>query len=338
MNKTADKELTTKEKVLALLKNHPNQFISGQEIADKLFITRAGIWKAIKSLRESGYKIESITNRGYRLCLDNDFASESFLNEQLSGHNLVCKVYDEVSSTNDFAKDLSLSGSFSGSDILVVSASQTKGRGRKGRSFFSPKGSGLYFSLLLHPDISFSKASFLTALAAESLALSIEECTDKKVSIKWVNDIFLNNKKIAGILTESFGSLEEECPEYVVIGIGLNVYPFETDLPKDLKKIVGYLTKREEAPENLINDICVKCVEHIYSFIDEIDKKTFLEGYKAHSNLIGKYVRISDSAHSPGKKEYGLVTGIDDECRLLVKLDNETNIALSGREVSVMKY
>ena len=329
-----DKELSTKEKVLNILKQNPNAFVSGQEIADTLFLTRAGIWKAIKNLRESGFTIESVTNKGYRLVLDYDGINIDFIKKSLpESLSLKYYSYEEVTSTNDIARE----HAYEKSDILIAANSQTNGRGRKGRVFFSPKDTGLYFSLLIHPEIPFSKATYITCIAAESLVLAIHDTLGIETSIKWVNDIFLKDRKIAGILTETFGSLEEEFPEYVVVGVGINIYPFTDELPSDIKKRAGFLIKKADNTANLKNLLCINFVKHFYTFLSEIDRKTFLDGYRMHSNLIGRYVRIHNDK-KPSKKEYALVTGIDDECRLLVTYDDKKTAALTGKEVSVVKY
>jgi len=329
-----NKELSTKEKVLNILKQNRNSFVSGQEIADTLFLTRAGIWKAIKNLRESGYTIESVTNKGYRLVLNYDGVDIHFIEKSLSEIlSLKYYSYEEVTSTNDIAKEHANEKS----DLFIVADSQTEGRGRKGRAFFSPKDTGLYFSLLIHPELPFSKAAYITCIAAESAVLAIYDTLGIEVTIKWVNDIFLSDKKIAGILTETFGSLEEEFPEYVVVGVGINLYPFKEELPSDIKKKAGFLTKNTDNTANLKSLLCINFIKHFYRFLSEIDQKTFLEGYRRHSNLIGKYVLIK-SDKSPSKKEYAIVTGIDDECRLLVTFDDKKTAALIGKEVSVVKY
>lgn len=328
----------SKEKVLRLLKENANSYLSGQDIADRLYITRAGIWKIIKSLREEGYDIDSVTNRGYRLNTSLDCVNASFIGSHLSGLKEApkCFVFDEVTSTNDVAKNL-LSKENADGDILVIADSQTEGRGRKGRVFFSPKDTGLYISLLTHPEIPFSKATAITCIAAESLVLAVKDVLDIDVSIKWVNDIFYGDKKVAGILTETFGSLEEEYPEYVITGIGINIYPFSGKLPSEIKNKAGYLISGGKPVDNLKNLLCVKFIEYFYHYLKEADDKTFLEGYRKHSNLIGKYVKINSYGRS-SKNEYALVTGIDDECRLTVLYDDSKEAALVGKEVSVVKY
>ena len=329
-----EKELSTREKVLNILKQNLNTFVSGQEIADTLFLTRAGIWKAIKSLREGGYNIESVTNKGYRLVCDYDGIKIDFIKNSLPDNlSLKYYLYEEVTSTNDVAREHENEKS----DLLIISNSQTNGRGRKGRVFFSPKDTGLYFSLLIHPELPFSKATYITCIAAESLVLAIKETLGIEVSIKWVNDIFFKDKKIAGILTETFGSLEEEFPEYIVVGVGVNIYPFVEELPSDIKKRAGFLVRNANTSDNLKNLLCISFINHFYRFLSEIDKKSFLDGYRRHSNLIGKYVRIQNDKN-PSKKEYALVTGIDDECRLLVTFNDKKTAALLGKEVSVVKY
>ncbi|MCR4649444.1 MAG: biotin--[acetyl-CoA-carboxylase] ligase [Lachnospiraceae bacterium] len=369
--------ISTKDKVLKLLKENANSYISGQDIADRLYITRAGIWKIIKKLKEEGYDIESVTNRGYRLSTSFDTVNADFIKEELAPG--ICPEFHsftEVSSTNDVAKEIfstkksfhsvyeeSFSSSKSedkktdisddkkhnknskeniftagASDILVISDSQTSGRGRKGRSFYSPKDTGVYLSLLIRPEIPFSKATYLTCIAAESIVLSIKEVLNIDVTIKWVNDIFFEDRKIAGILTETFGSLEEEYPEYIIVGVGINVYPFSGKMPASLKNKAGFLIKDGKPIDNLKNLLCIHFVRNFYRFLKEFDTKSFLEGYRAHSNLIGKYVVINPTADTAAAKSYALVTGIDDNCRLLVKYDDGKKEALLGKDVSVVKY
>ena len=241
----------------------------------------------------------------------------------------------ETDSTNNVLKQMALEGAPSGT--VVTADCQTAGKGRLGRSFASPAGKGIYLSYLMHPKAEAELISTITCWAAVATVNAISSVCGITPSIKWVNDIFLKDRKIAGILTETFGSLEEEFPEYVVVGVGINIYPFTDELPSDIKKRAGFLIKKADNTDNLKNLLCINFVKHFYTFLSEIDRKTFLDGYRMHSNLIGRYVRIHNDK-KPSKKEYALVTGIDDECRLLVTYDDKKTAALTGKEVSVVKY
>ena len=336
------KEKSTKEKVLDILMENANTYVSGEKLASKLYVTRAGIWKAVSSLRNEGYSITSVTNRGYMLQIDGDPIRLSFIEKALkvrSGKQeypaaFSPKIYhfETVGSTNTEAVNRK-----NERDILIIADEQTNGRGRKGRSFYSPKDTGLYFSLLTHPHLSFDESSYLTCAAAEAVVNAIHDETGLKAGIKWMNDIFLGNKKVAGILTETTGSFEEKYPEFVIVGIGINVYPLPKDNPA---KSAGSLMKKGEPVENLRNRLLIRTLVYFDRYFMDLQngQKSFLEGYRNHSNLIGKYVRINDEQSPRRKNDYALVEGIDDNCRLIVRFDDGREESLKGTEVSVVRY
>lgn len=330
------KEKKTKERVLELLEAKNATFVSGQEIADTLYITRAGIWKAVKSLRESGIEIEAVSNRGYRLVREKDFLSKEYIDDRLrDGHDgLNVAVKGEVESTNDIAREFSYNND---GDAVIIADYQTNGHGRRGRAFFSPKGTGLYMSLLIHPKVDISKATQLTCMAAVAVCKAIEEITDLKPTIKWVNDIFLEGKKVCGILTEGHTSMEDGSLEYVIVGIGINLYPPKEGFPDDIRKTAGVLFPHGQNKENVKNDLSCRIIEEFMKLYIQGENAEFIDDYRSRSNLIGNYVKIIQ----PGKNaayEYGKVLGIDDECHLIVESDEGERKALSTGEVSVVKY
>ena len=198
-----------------------DEYLSGQQICDTFQVSRTAVWKAINQLKEEGYEIEAVRNRGYRLASWPDVLSEkeiaSCLKSAWAGRNL--EFWKDIDSTNTRAKELGEKGAPHGT--LVVAEQQTAGKGRRGRSWVSPAGSSIYMTLLLRPEVEPSRAPMLTLLMAYSIAEALRESEQIDVQIKWPNDLVLNKKKICGILTEM--SAEVDYVHYVVIGVGINV-------------------------------------------------------------------------------------------------------------------
>lgn len=347
--------MKTKDLVLNLLKENGNQYISGQEIADKLFLTRAGVWKAVKALKADGYSIEAVNNRGYCLVTDTEVLSSELIGKfiypdrvtkdsDISAYsdNKITKpdgmriiALDSVDSTNNEARKYAMDG-FDG-DMLIVSDHQTSGRGRRGRAFHSPKGTGLYMSFLIHPQVEISKATLITCMAAVSVCRAIKEVAGLDVSIKWVNDIFYNDHKVCGILTEGFTSMEDGSLSYVIVGIGINIYPPRDGFPPEISKIAGALFKSEAEASDIKNRLCAAVAKHFIGIL-ESDSNEYINEYKDRSNLTGHYVKIMQGDGKTTEKGYALVKGIDDECHLIVQYDDGSEELLSTGEVSVVKY
>ncbi len=330
--------MSTKEEVLHILQENGTSFLSGQQIADRLFLTRAAVWKAIKALQKDGCHIEAVTNRGYRLLVD---PVRPNLNQirQLSTlpKDFEILYFDSIPSSNDQAKLLAANNSQK--DLIVIAGSQTKGKGRRGRIFYSPDKTGLYISFLLHPQMSFSQAVRLTCMMAEALCRAIEEVTGLQPDIKWVNDIFYNGKKIAGILTEGESSLEDGSLSYVVIGVGLNLYPPYEGFPESLKNVAGSLLNSAYDP-NVRDSLYASLIKHFFSLYEDPNFSAFIDGYRSRSMLIGRYVKLlqPDKERRKGGYDYALVTGIDENCQLCVKYEDGKEATLSSGEISVIRY
>ena len=219
-----------KDQVLAFLKEE-NKYCSGEEISQKLGVTRTAIWKAINKLRAEGYEIESTTKRGYRLVETPNIITPSEVKENLETKVLGQTIYYEeaLDSTNNKAKKLAREGAVEGT--LVIADQQTNGKGRLGRVWKSPAGAGIWMSLILRPNILPQYASQVTLIAGLNMCEAIQEMTGLTASIKWPNDVVVNGKKICGILTEM--SAEMDQVNYIVVGIGVNVNikSFPEDLP-----------------------------------------------------------------------------------------------------------
>lgn len=220
---------TTKDRVLQRLEAHKGSFVSGGKLASDLGVTRNSIWKAIRALQAEGYDIESVTGRGYRLSAASTILSAASIQHYVTDHRIVVEYHDSIDSTNTRCKLLAEHGAPEGT--FVVANCQTAGRGRQGRPFYSPKGAGIYFSLLLRPTFELEDVSLLTTYAACVTARAIEEIFGLQTQIKWVNDIFCNGHKVCGILTEAQFSAESHAVTYVVVGIGVNARDPKAAIP-----------------------------------------------------------------------------------------------------------
>ena len=224
-----------KERVLAVLEENKGKSVSGSEIARSVGMTRSAVWKAVKILREEGYSICAVTNKGYCLSEENDFLSEQAIVPNLRTEKLGRKldVFKTIDSTNNFAKSLAQLGAEHGT--TVISEVQTQGKGRMGKNFYSPLGMGIYMSVIIRPKLSVEHSLLITSCAAVAVAEAIEKVSGIDCKIKWVNDIYAGNKKLCGILTEASVDVEQGGLEYAVVGIGLNVQ--NVTFPKNVADI-----------------------------------------------------------------------------------------------------
>ena len=320
--------MKTKDIVLRELERNRANYISGQELAERLNISRTAIWKAINSLKKSGFQIESQTKVGYKLIESDDKLSDEGirkgLRDELKDIDII--VYDEIDSTNTEAKRR-LYSSYVKDFTVIVSDMQKGGRGRTGKSFTSPKGSGVYFSIILHPKDSydFSYFDLTTVKAAVAVAEGIKEATDKQAEIKWVNDLFLNGKKICGILSELDADFESRSVKSVIVGIGINVNEPRDDSFKDLKNIAGYI-----GTDVIRNEILSSVLNAFYENNFVKSDKEIIDYYKKHSLVIGRDL----SFELNGKKYSAKGIDINDKGNLIVDTGKE-KITLSSGEVSI---
>lgn len=320
--------MTTKEKLLTLLESQQGTFVSGEEIARTLSVSRAAVWKAMKSLQQEGYQIDAATNRGYCLLAQGDILSAQGVKKYLK-QELSITVSPAVESTNAVLRSLAELGAPEGT--VIIANSQSRGKGRSGRTFYSPGDTGLYLSLLLRPVHASPKQTvMLTAAAAAAMCQAMEAVGGSSPQIKWVNDIFLNGKKICGILSEAAFSLETGAPEYVVIGAGVNVYTPKTGFPPELKDIAGPLWKKE-VPDGK-NRLAAAFLDRFLTLYKTADPALFLEDYRRRSLVVGKDVTVL-----LGEQERNAhALGIDAECRLLVRYESGETAALSYGEVRIL--
>ena len=323
--------MSTKTQILALLESSRGQSISGEYIAERLNISRSAVWKSIKELEKSGYKIKAVTNKGYCLCEDNDIISVQGILPYLSIEDFSNKifVYDSLESTNKTAKEMAISGAKHGT--IVIANNQTAGRGRYDRKFYSPSGHGVYMSLIIHPSrMWFETPTLLTIFAAVSVCEAIESITNKEPQVKWVNDIFLEGKKICGILTEAVLDLESGNIQWIVIGIGVNFSTPSIDFPQELQKIAGSVF-----PDG--NSICTRnqliaeITNRMVSPEKQCNEKQIIEKYRQRLMMIGKKITITGL----GDPYEAIALDIDDLGGLIVEKDTGEIVSLSAGEISV---
>lgn len=312
-----------KDRVLAVLEENKGKSVSGSEIARSVGMTRSAVWKAVKMLREEGYSICAVTNKGYCLSEENDFLSEQSIVPNLHTKALGKKidVFKTIDSTNNFAKSLAQLGAEHGT--TVISEVQTQGKGRMGRSFYSPLGMGIYMSVILRPKLSVEHSLLITSCAAVAVAEAIERVSGVECKIKWVNDIYAGDKKLCGILTEASVNVEQGGLEYAIVGMGINVQ--NVTFPKNVADIATSikLETGENISRSLLAAEVLNCLEEK---LENITDKSFIEEYRRRSNLIGKRITVTQ-----GDNVYeASCTGIDEYGRLLIKLDNGEDKALSS--------
>ena len=302
-----------RDRILALLKDKEG-YISGEDLSSSLKISRQALWKHIQELKEEGYDIEAVPHLGYQLsgAPDRLFPSEVShgLNTKFIGNKI--HYFESIDSTMNAAAQLGLQGA--GEGALILAESQAKGRGRLGRTWFSPKHKGIYFSLILRPKILPSQAPVLTLLAAVSICEAIKETTGLGPEIKWPNDILLGNKKLGGILTEL--SAETDKVNFVVIGAGLNI-----NNPK--KELISGSTSLKEHKKENINRIqllqaVLRRIEENYLIFGKKGSASIIEKWRECSITLGRRVKVyCQKEHIEGE-----AMDIDSDGGLLVRKDS----------------
>lgn len=315
----------TKNDLIKILSNNQEQYLSGEFLAHQLGVSRTAIWKYINSLKNDGYTIDAIRNKGYRLDPQNDILNSEIISQYLlepSMFNIEC--YDVVSSTNLLLKQRYAEPE----GLVIIANAQEAGMGRVGRTFFSPKNSGIYFSVLLKPNDS-NTVNFVTAMAGVAVCKAITKIFNLSPKIKWVNDIYLNNKKICGILTQSSFSLENNTSEYVILGIGINVYSPPEGFPSELENIAGSITSNRQ--QGLRNQLVAEVLNAFWKLYINPNFDSIAAEYKSLSYLIGKEINIIDSTSTIS----ATAIDIDNNCRLVIKSPNGTITTLSSGEITV---
>ncbi len=324
-------EENRKAQLLKLLRSR-DAYVSGQELCEQFGVSRTAVWKMINQLKEEGYEIEAVSNRGYCLKSAPDLTSPEEITSRLTTDWAGRTVYHfgETGSTNIDAKRLADEGAPHGT--LVVADTQTMGRGRRGRGWESEDaGKAVYMTLLLKPQFSPEYASRVTLLMAMAVTAALEEvCEGQSVQIKWPNDVVINGRKACGILTEM--SAEPGYIHHVVIGTGINVN--QSSFPKEIEQTAASVLREtgKMQPRALIIARVMFFFEQYYEcFVQTHDLSALREQYEAHLAGIGREVRVLDP-----KGEYtGVSKGITDSGELIVEKEDGTRVEVYAGEVSV---
>ena len=279
--------MALKTALLQILEEHRDAPVSGQALADRLHVSRAAVWKAMKALQAEGHRITAVTNRGYQLERDSDVLTPQGIRCRLRPAYRDCaiRVDARVPSTNTQAKKLAADGEAAPS--LLLADGQTAGRGRMGRAFFSPPGTGLYMSVLLRPAVQAEELPLVTLAAAAAVCEAVEEAAGVSTRVKWVNDILVDGRKVAGILTEAVGDLESGTMESVVVGIGVNVKTPADAFPEELRERAGSLLPAQVSR----CDLAAGIANRLLTSADSLPARRYLAPSRERLAVLGKPVQ-----------------------------------------------
>lgn len=317
--------------VLELLQESPGP-ISGEEMARRLAVSRNSVWKAVNKLKEAGYEISAVTNRGYQLLSESNVLSSANIRRQLSGaaEQVLIDIRESVTSTNTVLKEIAEQGGKEG--MVVIAEQQSSGKGRLGRSFYSPKGSGLYLSILLRPRFSAEESLSITTAAAVAVAEAVDAVTGEASQIKWVNDVYFHGKKVCGILTEASVDFENNGLHYAVLGIGVNLREPEDGFTGELQKVAGALF-REAPPPGSRAKLAAEILNRFFAYYRALPVRTFMPEYRKRSLLTGMEITFQVGE----KLCEGTVLGVDDQARLRIRLPDGTETGFGAGEVNIKK-
>ncbi|WP_243373333.1 biotin--[acetyl-CoA-carboxylase] ligase [Geotalea sp. SG265] len=324
---TADKGTQTlNRRILEIFRERKGEVISGEELSTMLGISRTAVWKHVEGLRKLGYTVSAVPAKGYRMVASPErlVADEiaAGLSTERIGTRIVC--LDETDSTNNVAFRLAEEGTVEGT--VVIADAQSRGKGRLGRSWASPKGVNLYCSVVLRPAVPPVAASQLTFLSVVAVARAIELTTPLKAWIKWPNDILIDGRKIAGLLNEM--SAETEKVNFVVLGIGVNINMRREQFPPDLRHPASslYLENGEELDRNRFICTLLRELDELYAIYLRLGYGPVREEWLSRSQLHGRKARIDAQNGSV----IGIINGIDDMGALLLDMDGREERILSG--------
>lgn len=321
--------MTVKSRLLELLEQHKGETLSGEDIGRELSCTRAAVWKAVNSLRQEGYPIEAGPNKGYMLARESNLISAEGIRLFLNYPQAEVRIYDEISSTNLEARQMAVSGQ-AGHGSFVVAMEQTSGRGRRGREFYSPKGSGIYLSVILEPQGTLEGSLLITTAAATAVYKAVKEVCGIELGIKWVNDLYnKDNRKVCGILTEAVTDFESGNIEFAIVGIGLNLYVEPDMFPEELRETAGGIYEdQQSAKEADRNRLAAQIVNYL---LEETRELKLSEEYVEHNIVPGNEITIIDNKSSRSARALSICA----DGKLLVQEADGTQNKLSFGEISI---
>ncbi len=285
--------MSTKDELLNCLKEEKGKWVSGESLSRKMTVTRSAVWKHIGRLKEEGYVIESSRKKGYLLRQASDLLLANEIREGLEtrifGKGDIVHFL-ETDSTNLRAKALAQDGAPEGT--VVIAESQTEGRGRRGRAWYSPAGEGVYVSLILRPALPPNEAAKLTLLSSVAVAETLNALTPLAARIKWPNDIMAGGRKLAGILTQV--STEMEAVDYMIVGIGINVNTPPESFPADLRSVAASVRGETGSsfPRITLLRLLLEQFETWYGRLAECGFQPVMERWKALSDIIGRRISV----------------------------------------------
>lgn len=333
-------EVTNKTKILKILEANRGNTVSGSRLAKALDISRSAVWKIIEELRKEGYEINAVTNKGYSLSETTDLLSADGIllylkNPNIKRHQI--HVYKTLESTNQLAKKMAIEGS--GHGTIVLSEEQTKGRGRLGRDFFSPREKGIYMSLLLQPSGTADEAVSITTAASVAVCRALSKLFGIEAQIKWVNDIFIDNRKVCGILTEAVCNFETGSIESIILGIGLNVTTEKDEFPQELREIAGSLAEylqQKIGQESLLsipprNQLAASIIDEVFKISEQLKSDDYISEYRSRCFILGKEIVVSRG----NIKFQAKALGIDSQGGLIIEKSDGNQEILNSGEITI---
>lgn len=325
--------MTTDAKILIALRANPNG-ISGTQLAEQLGISRAAVWARIEELRRVGFDIEAGPHRGYRLLDEPDALLADDLVARLGSTRVVgrdIQVFEQTTSTNDVAERLARDGVPEGA--VVFAEGQTKGRGRLGRRWLSPKRKGLWFSVLLRPNLRPQETTQLTVISATSLRRAIKKVTGLQAEIKWPNDLLIKGRKVAGILTELSAELDRV--RHVILGMGVDVNLDASGFPPELRAIATSLSVEAGAPISRA-ELAVEVLRELdadYALVGAGKFSRLADEWQAACVTIGRNVAV----HTGDRHFRGYAESLDEGGALLIRTEHGLLERVIGGDVTLEK-
>ncbi len=315
-----------KDEVLKIFLKNEGEVVTGGYIAKQLSVSRNTVWKAVNLLKNEGYNIESIKNVGYKLKNDNDLINEALIREKLKTKILgkEIKIFKTIDSTNTYLKENTFE-----SGTVAVSNHQSKGKGRRGKQFISSENKGIYLSFIIDANIDINKISLVTICVGVAVVRALKEVCGFDASLKWINDIFYNRKKLGGILTEATLLLEEQKVDKLIIGIGLNTNSVDEEI-KEIATAISDIVKCENYKNELIAEILNNFEQIYFNNLIEHLMEDVLKEYKE------KLFFLNEEINVVGKETFTAIAyDINSKGELLIKDEKGNTQCLNSGEISI---
>lgn len=323
--------MSVRDGVIEVLANGGAGCVSGEELASQLGVSRAAVWKAVQKLQEEGFPIEGTPSKGYVLEGTHDVLTEAGVMANLRTEELRdgrVRVKRKTGTTMDDARELADAGAPEFS--AVVAGEQTAGRGRRGRPFFSPRDSGVYFSILLRPQFPIDEAFLITGASAVAVCRAIRALTGKEAVIKWVNDVYIGDMKVCGIATEAAADLETGGLSYTIPGIGINVYEPEGGFPEEIAARAGAVM--DGVVPGMRNRFAAAVMDELHDIYCKHPFESFVGEYQSLSMMPGRDIMVVDSR---GGEAPARAIRVNDDLSLRVRYADGMEADLQTGEVSI---